>query len=80
MKYKIHIDQDAAREEAEHLESLIIEAKDEHEANLKAAELIKKHQYGGPYYRMILNYEKIKKRKKLQAPSSKRHETDTIKR
>ncbi len=53
MKYKIHIDQDAAREEAEHLESLIIEAKDEHEANLKAAELIKKHQYRGPYYRMV---------------------------
>jgi|TARA_B100000029_G_C17461015_1_gene918537 hypothetical protein len=52
MKYKIHVDQEAAREEAEHLESLIIEAKDEDEADSKAQEIIKKHQYGGPYYAM----------------------------
>ena len=48
MKYKIHVDQEADREEAEHLESLIIEAKDEDEADSKAQEIIKKHQYGGP--------------------------------
>ena len=49
-RFKIKVDLDASREEAEHLESLEIVAQDEDEALEKADELVKKNMYGGPYY------------------------------
>ena len=49
-KWKIHVDLDAAREEAEYLESLTIEADNEDEALTKADQIVKSNMYGGPYY------------------------------
>ncbi len=49
-RFKIKVDLDASREEAEHLESLEIVAQDEDEALEKADEIVKKNMYGGPYY------------------------------
>jgi len=49
-RFKINVDLDASREEAEHLESLEIVAQDEDEALEKADEIVKKNMYGGPYY------------------------------
>ena len=49
-KFQINVDLDASREEAEHLESITIEADDEDEALEKADEIVKKQMYGGPYY------------------------------
>ena len=49
-KWRIHVDLDAAREEAEHLESLIIEADNEDEALTKADHIVKAGYFGGPYY------------------------------
>jgi len=52
-KFKINVDLDASREEAEHLESITIEAEDESEALDKADEIVKKNMYGGPYYNVM---------------------------
>ena len=49
-KFKINVDLDSAREEAEDLESRTIEAKDEDEAMRKAAKIVKEEMYHGPYY------------------------------
>ena len=52
-KFKISVDLDSAREEAEDLESRTIEAKDEDEAMRKAAKIIKEEMYSGPYYNVM---------------------------
>ena len=52
-KFKINVDLDSAREEAEDLESRTIEAKDEDEAMTKAAKIIKEEMYSGPYYNVM---------------------------
>ena len=49
-KWKITVDLDSAREEAEDLESRVIIADNEHEAEIKAMETVKKEMYTGPYY------------------------------
>ena len=49
-KWKISVDLDSAREEAEDLESRVIIADNEHEAEIKAMEIVKKEMYTGPYY------------------------------
>ena len=49
-KWRICVDQDAAREEAEHLESITIEADDEDEALDKADKIVEEGSFGGPYY------------------------------
>ena len=49
-KYKICVDLDSAREDADYLEAQIIEADNEDEALDKAAELIEKAMISGPYY------------------------------
>ena len=49
-KWKITVDLDSAREEAEDLESRVIIADNEHEAEIKAMEIVKKEMYTGPYY------------------------------
>ena len=49
-KWRICVDLDSAREEAEDLESRTIEAKDEDEAMRKAAKIVKEEMYHGPYY------------------------------
>jgi len=51
-KWRICVDLDSAREEADDLESRTIEAKDEDEAMKKAAKIIKEEMYGGPYYNL----------------------------
>ena len=52
-KWRIHVDLDASREEAEHLESIIIEANDEDEAMDKADHIVKAGHFGGPYYNVM---------------------------
>ena len=52
-KWRIHVDLDASREEAEHLESIIIEANDEDEAMDKADHIVKAGYFGGPYYNVM---------------------------
>ena len=52
-KWRICVDLDSAREEAEDLESRTIEAKDEDEAMTKAAKIIKEEMYSGPYYNVM---------------------------
>ena len=49
-KWKINVDLDSAREEAEDLESRVIIADNEHEAEIQAMKIIKKEMYSGPYY------------------------------
>ena len=49
-KWKITVDLDSAREEAVDLESRVIIADNEHEAEIKAMEIVKKEMYTGPYY------------------------------
>ena len=49
-KYKINVDLDSAREEAEDLESRVIIADDEHDADIQAMKIVKKEMYSGPYY------------------------------
>ena len=49
-KWKINVDLDSAREEAEDLESRVIIADNEDEAEIKAMEIVKKEMYTGPYY------------------------------
>ena len=49
-KWKITVDLESAREEAEDLESRVIIADNEHEAEIKAMEIVKKEMYTGPYY------------------------------
>ena len=49
-KWKITVDLDSAREEAEDLESRVIIADNEHEADIQAMKIIKKEMYSGPYY------------------------------
>ena len=49
-KFKIHVDLDASREEAEYLETIDIEADDEDEALEKADKIVKDGMFGGPYY------------------------------
>ena len=49
-KWKITVDLDSAREEAEDLESRVIIADNEHEAEIKAMEIVKKEMYTGPYF------------------------------
>ena len=52
-KFKVIVDVDSPREEAEHIESHFdkgIEAADEHDADMKVSNWIKKQLYGGPYY------------------------------
>tara|TARA_B100000959_G_scaffold178736_1_gene186904 strand:- start:388 stop:606 length:219 start_codon:yes stop_codon:yes gene_type:complete len=51
--WRICVDLDSAREEAEHLESFTIEAGDEDEAQDKADAIVKKQMYGGPYYNVM---------------------------
>jgi len=52
-KFKISVDLDSAREEAEDLESKTIEAKDEDEAMNKADHIVKAGYFGGPYYTVM---------------------------
>ena len=52
-KWRICVDLDSAREEAEDLESKIIEAKDEDEAMVKADHIVKAGYFGGPYYTVM---------------------------
>ena len=52
-KWKINVDLDAAREEAEHLESIIIESNDEEEALTKSDHIVKAGYFGGPYYNVM---------------------------
>ena len=49
-KWKITVDLVSAREEAEDLESRVIIADNEHEAEIQAMKIIKKEMYSGPYY------------------------------
>jgi len=49
-KFRIAVDLDASREEAEYLESIDIEADDEDEALDKADKIVKEGMFGGPYY------------------------------
>ena len=49
-KYKINVDLDSAREEAEYLKSRLILADDEHDADIQAMKIVKKEMYSGPYY------------------------------
>lgn len=49
-KYKICVDLDSAREDADYLEEQIIEADNKDEALEKAEEIIKKAMISGPYY------------------------------
>ena len=49
-KFRIAVDLDASREEAEYLESIDIEAEDEDEALDKADKIVKEGKFGGPYY------------------------------
>ena len=52
-KFKLIVDVDSVREEAEHLESIFeegIEADDEHEAEMIVDAKVKELMYGGPYY------------------------------
>ena len=49
-KFKIHVVLDASREEAEYLETIVIEADDEDEALDKADKIVKDGMFGGPYY------------------------------
>ena len=49
-KWKINVDLDSAREEAEDLESRVIIADDQHKADIEAMKIVKKEMYGGPYY------------------------------
>ncbi len=48
--WRICVDLDASREEAEYLESINIEADDEDEALEKADKIVKDGMFGGPYY------------------------------
>jgi len=55
-KWKLIVDVDSVREEAEHLESIFedgIEAEDEHEAEMIVAKKVKELMYGGPYYAIV---------------------------
>ena len=52
-KFKINVDLDSAREEAEDLESRTIMASNEDEAMRKAAKIIKEEMYSGPYYNVM---------------------------
>ena len=49
-KFRIAVDLDASREEAEYLESIDIEADYEDEALDKADKIVKEGMFGGPYY------------------------------
>jgi len=49
-KWRISVDLDASREEAEYLETIDIEADDEDEALEKADKIVKDGMFGGPYY------------------------------
>ena len=49
-KFRINVDLDASREEAEYLESITIEADDEDEALDKADKIVEEGSFGGPYY------------------------------
>ena len=52
-KWRICVDLDSAREEAEDLESKTIEAEDEDEAMNKADHIVKAGYFGGPYYTVM---------------------------
>ncbi len=52
-KWKIIVDLDASREEAEDLESKTIEAEDEDEAMDKADHIVEAGHFGGPYYTVM---------------------------
>lgn len=55
-KWKLIVDVDSVREEAEHLESIFedgIEAEDEHEAEMIVDAKVKELMYGGPYYAIV---------------------------
>ena len=55
-KFKLIVDVDSVREEAEHLESIFeegIEADDEHEAEMIVDAKVKELMYGGPYYAIV---------------------------
>ena len=58
-KFKISVDLDAAREEAEHIESWEVEADSECEAEIEFDRLIKEQLYGGPYYRVYDPKEEV---------------------
>ena len=57
-KWKIIVDLDSAREEAEDLESRVIIADDEYEAEIKAMKIIKEEMYSGPYFNITERKEK----------------------
>ena len=52
-EYQINVDLDSAREEAEDLESRTIIAKDEDDAMMQAAKIVKEEMYSGPYYNVM---------------------------
>ena len=52
-EYQINVDLDSAREEAEDLESRTIMAKDEDDAMMQAAKIVKEEMYHGPYYNVM---------------------------
>jgi|TARA_A200000159_G_scaffold164768_1_gene196121 hypothetical protein len=56
MQYKICVDLDAAREDADYLEEQVIEADNPDEALEKAEAIIKKAMISGPYYN-VSEYE-----------------------
>ena len=58
-KFKIAVDLDSAREEAEHIEEWEVEAEDEHEAEIEFDRLIKEQMYGGPCYRVYNPEEEV---------------------
>ena len=49
-EYKINVDLDSAEEDARHLESLTIMAKDEKDAMKQVDKIIKEEMMGGPYF------------------------------
>ena len=63
-KYKINVDLDSAREEAEYLKSRLILADDEHDADIQAMKIVKKEMYSGPYYNVTEVEEEDGKRNK----------------
>ena len=52
-EYQINVDLDSAEEDARHLESLTIMAKDEEDAMKQVDKIIKKEMMGGPYFNVI---------------------------
>jgi|TARA_Y100001949_G_C15698227_1_gene205483 hypothetical protein len=58
-KFRIRVDLDSAREEAEHIEEWVVDAEDETEAEIEFDRLIKEKMYGGPYFYVYNPEEEI---------------------